>query len=159
MIKQAAVVLMAGAMAMTAFADNDVGCGAGTILWAGQEGIVPKVLAATTNGSFGNQTFGITTGTLGCSPNGRISSRVRLTEFTGANMDRLAYDMSVGRGETLDTLADMMQIPASLKPHFFALTQSHFDQLFPNTQQNAGAVVDRLEAILKSDSSLSTFAS
>ncbi len=158
MIKQAAVVLMAG-MAMTAFADNDVGCGAGTILWAGQEGIVPKVLAATTNGSFGNQTFGITTGTLGCSPNGRISSRVRLTEFTGANMDQLAYDMSVGQGESLNTLADMMQIPTSLKPRFFALTQAHFEQLFPSTQQNAGAVVDRLESILKSDSNLSAFAS
>jgi hypothetical protein len=45
---------------------NSTGCGLGTIIFEGQKGIAPQVLAVTTNGTSGNQTFGITSGTLGC---------------------------------------------------------------------------------------------
>ena len=72
----------------------DIGCGLGTQLWAGNEGLVPKVLGATTNGTFGNQTFGITTGTLGCSQEGVITADARLRMFAGANLDNLARDMA-----------------------------------------------------------------
>ncbi len=47
-------------------ADSDIGCGLGTMVFDGQQGKVYKVLGATTNGTSGNQTFGITFGTLGC---------------------------------------------------------------------------------------------
>ena len=71
-----AVLLLVPAAFATA--DDDIGCGLGTQLWAGNEGLAPKVLAATTNGTSGNQTFGITTGTLGCSQEGVITADARL---------------------------------------------------------------------------------
>ena len=86
----------------SAFADNDVGCGLGTMVWAGQSGVAPKILAATTNGTSGNQTFGITSGTLGCQADGVITSKARLSMFMGTNSERLARDMSAGHGESLD---------------------------------------------------------
>ena len=92
----------------SAFADNDVGCGLGTMVWAGQSGVAPKILAATTNGTSGNQTFGITSGTLGCQADGVITSKARLSMFMGTNSERLARDMSVGQGEALNVLADLM---------------------------------------------------
>ena len=33
--------------------DTDIGCGPGTQIWDGNSGVAPKVLGATTNGSFG----------------------------------------------------------------------------------------------------------
>ena len=114
MKKFLAVALLAGASSMS-YADPDAGCGLGSALWAGQSGLLPKVLAATTNGIFGNQTFGISTGTLGCSHNGTVSSSVRLTMFTGSNIEKLARDMSVGQGETLNVMADLMGVQAQDK--------------------------------------------
>ena len=44
---------------VTAFAAaNNVGsCGLGSKVFEGQKGVAPQVLAVTTNGTFGNQTF------------------------------------------------------------------------------------------------------
>ena len=55
--KTIAAVALASAPFTSVLADDDIGCGAGTIIWEGQSGLVPKVLGATTNGIFGNQTF------------------------------------------------------------------------------------------------------
>ncbi len=152
------IAALMGVMALPVLADSDTGCGAGTILWAGQSGVVPKVLAVTTNGTFGNQTFGITTGTLGCSPNGVISSKVRLSMFTGSNLEHLAYDMSVGHGESLNTLADLMKIPATEKAHFFATTQSHYGEIFAPEHQSAGQILAALQGVMHADAQLAAYA-
>ncbi len=59
------VALLASPLAAFAAGENNVGCGLGSAIWAGQKGIAPQILAATTNGTSANQTFGITSGTLG----------------------------------------------------------------------------------------------
>ena len=63
-------VVVAAAMAalpvagQAAGGDDDVGsCGWGSKVWEGQGGLAAKVLAVTTNGTSGNQTFAITSGT------------------------------------------------------------------------------------------------
>jgi hypothetical protein len=87
-----------------AFGDPDVGCGWGTMAFKGQNGVAAKVLAATTNGILGDQTFGISSGTLGCHQGGTVTAAARLNMYAGANIDRLASDMAAGEGESLDTL-------------------------------------------------------
>ena len=59
-VKKLALAALLAAGSSVAMADNDVGCGVGTQVWAGQKGVVPKILAATTNGIFTNQLLGIT---------------------------------------------------------------------------------------------------
>lgn len=159
MKKLLAVALVAGmgSMSTVALADQDVGCGVGTILWAGQSGLVPKVLAATTNGSTGNQTFGISTGTLGCQQSGVITSRVRLTMYTGSNIEKLARDMSVGQGESLNVLADLMGVPATDKPAFFQATRAHFGTIFAPENVTAGQVLDALNGVMAADSTLAVY--
>ena len=44
---------------------GDAGCGFGSMIFGNQAGFM-QVFAATTNGTSGSQTFGITTGTLNC---------------------------------------------------------------------------------------------
>lgn len=156
MKKIMAVALLAG-MSSVSFADQDVGCGIGTILWAGQSGLVPKVLAATTNGTLGNQTFGISTGTLGCQQNGAITSRVRLTMYTGSNIEKLARDMSVGQGESLNVLADLMGVPEQDKPVFFQAARDNFGKIFAPANQTAGQVLDALNAVMAEDAQLAGY--
>ena len=58
-----------------AFADaaGGNGCGWGNMLFEGQRGMAPHFLATTTNGTSGNATFGMTSGTNGCSTNGTLT--------------------------------------------------------------------------------------
>ena len=72
MMKKLLAIAVLSTSASVAIADQDIGCGLGTMVFAGQSGPIFKVLGATTNGTFGNQTFGITTGTQGCQTNGAI---------------------------------------------------------------------------------------
>ena len=45
---------------------KNTGCGLGSMAFEGQNGLMSQTAAATTNGIFGNQTFGITSATLNC---------------------------------------------------------------------------------------------
>ena len=94
---------------------DSTGCGLGSMAWRGQSGRVPQILAATTNGLFGTQTFGITFGTSGCDPNGRITGGTQkmVLAFLENNMEQYAMDAARGQGETIDTLAGIL-IPLTL---------------------------------------------
>jgi len=68
-----AVAMTALPVASVIAAPNNVGCGVGSMVWDGQSGVAPQILAITTNGTMLNQMFGISSGTLGCSPDGVVS--------------------------------------------------------------------------------------
>lgn len=155
MKKLIAIMLLAGSS--VAMADQDVGCGLGSVLFAGKSGLAPKILAATTNGTSGNQTFGITTGTLGCQADGVISSRARLSMFMGTNSERLARDMSVGHGESLDVLANLMNIKSEDKGAFFQVTKANFGKIFAPENQSAGQVLAALQQVMAQDSVLAAY--
>ncbi|MEE6208134.1 MAG: DUF3015 family protein, partial [Alphaproteobacteria bacterium] len=69
-----AVVVCAGlSFATSAHAiDSTGGCGLGSMAWRGQSGILPQSLAITTN-QWASNTLGVTFGTSGCDPNGRVT--------------------------------------------------------------------------------------
>jgi hypothetical protein len=144
----ALVTVVAGG---TAFADPDIGCGLGTQIWTGSKGLVPKVLGATTNGTSGSQTFGITSGTLGCHQGGTVTADAKVQLFTGTNLDRLARDMAQGGGETLDAFATLLGIRAEDKPAFFQMTKARFGDLFAGDAVTAGAMLTSLERTMASD--------
>lgn len=156
MKKILAIVLLAGAP-LTAFADNDVGCGLGTQVWVGKSGVVPKVLAATTNGTFGNQTFGITSGTLGCSSGGVIKAEYRAPAFAAANIDQLASDMATGQGESLEALATIYGIEGADRAAFFAMTKTNYGQIFASSSTTSTDVVASVETLMKADARLSRY--
>ena len=145
--------------ATTAMADNDIGCGLGTQAWNGKAGLAPKVLGATTNGSLGNQTFGITSGTLGCQQNGVVSADARLQMFAGANLDNLARDMARGKGETLEAFAQLMSISDADKPVFFHFTQANFATIFQGDSVTAGDMLTSLKGLMAKDAKLSAYVS
>lgn len=157
MMKKLLAIAVLSTSASVALADQDIGCGLGTMIMAGQSGPIFKALGATTNGTSGNQTFGITTGTLGCQTNGAITSRARLSMFTGSNIDNLARDMSVGRGESLNVLADLMGVPEGDKARFFQATKTNFGKIFAPQNESAGQVLAALEQVMGQDDVLKAY--
>ena len=155
MKKLIAMALLASSSVV--MADQDLGCGLGSMVWAGQSGVAPKILAATTNG-YAGQIYSITTGTFGCRSDGVISSRARLSMFMGTNSERLARDMSVGKGETLEVLANLLNIKAEDKAAFFQVSQTNFGKIFAPQNQTAGDVLAALQQVMKQDSKLAVYA-
>lgn len=151
MKKLIAGAILLGASSM-AFAQP--GCGVGSMIWKGQSGIAPHVLAATTNGTLGNQTFGMTTGTLGCQTNESVQS---MAMYMDSNIDKVARDMSRGTGENLETLAVLLGVEAADRGDFRQLLQDNFAAIFPSSDTSSGEAVDSIVALLEKNESLSKY--
>lgn len=128
------VVLASSAFA--ASARQNTGCGLGTVLWKNRAdgSTLSQALQATTNVFFGNQTFGITSGTLECGEPSHFADNERLKLFVVANMDNLAKDIARGNGETLATFNELLQVPADQQAMFNYKLQASFAKIF--THQN-----------------------
>lgn len=148
--------LIAGAVLLGAstMAFAQPGCGVGSMIWKGQSGVAPHVLAATTNGTLGNQTFGMTTGTLGCQTNQAVQS---MAMYMDSNIDKVARDMSRGTGENLDTLAVLLGVNEADRDEFRATLQNNFAAIFPNSETTSGEAVDAIVALLEQNESLSKY--
>jgi hypothetical protein len=140
----------AGAFAAGTIRDN-CGCGLGTMALGDQEPTVLSQLAATfLNGICANQTFGISSGTLECQPAAGIASNARIQQYVADNMDQLILDVAAGRGESLNALADLMEVPATSRTALYSNLQSHFDTLFPTSAVTSADVVRNLDKVINS---------
>lgn len=139
------LLLFAG-VALAGQAEDNCGCGLGTLLWGDKadNSVMSQSLQATTNGILGNQTFGITSGTLGCEQPSRVAANERLMEFAVANMDNLARDIARGEGESLDTLAELLSVPAESRSEFYGSLQGSFGEIFVTGAESAASVLDRI---------------
>ena len=155
MLKKIALAAVLAVGSTAAFADRDAGCGIGSQVWAGQSGKVPKILAATTNGIFANQLFGITFGTLGCSGTGTVPAQV--VTFTNENAEALARDMAVGQGESLNVLAELLNIKSEDKSHFFAVSKQNFVSIYSAENQTSLDVLASLQTVMANDSVLKAY--
>jgi hypothetical protein len=140
-----------------AMADSDIGCGLGTMIFDGKSGKVFKVLGATTNGTSGNQTFGITFGTLGCDGNGTITSAQKLALFIDGNMDNLARDIAKGEGETLATLSEVWGIEEADKAAFNQMAQDNFAKVFESENVTSQEVFTNLNDLVAENNALAAY--
>lgn len=127
---------------------KNTGCGLGSIIFKGQEALLFQVLAVTTNGTSGNQTFGITSGTLNCDQPSKIVSIERLNNYVADNMDNLANDIARGQGEYLNTLAVLMEVPEGSRGDFYARLQSNFSRIYTSPEVKSGDVLRNIEALM-----------
>ena len=120
------------------------GCGLGSLVFGNQPGAV-QIFAATTNGTFGSQTFGITTGTSNCGP-GLFAMGTK--NFVEANREALAKDVSRGEGEAIGALtvinacADSRAVGAALQRNFTAI----FPSENASSDEVTKAILDTLHA-------------
>jgi len=149
--------LVAAFPALAMAADNVGGCGVGSMVFKGQKGIAPQVLAVTTNGISGNQTFGITSGTLGCTQDGVVTSNMKTAMFIESNKDQLARDMSVGSGETLAALSHLLGVETQDQVAFNRLAKNNVARIFTTESVATEQVVASLREVLAADATLSRY--
>jgi hypothetical protein len=125
------------------------GCGLGSLIFDPDSGFT-QVFAATTNGTFGTQTFGITSGTSNCADSSGGSASAKA--FVETNRVALAKDIARGRGETIDSLTVLAGCRTSNAVG--SSLQRRFDQIFADVAASDSAVGDSVIAALRADSSL-----
>jgi Protein of unknown function (DUF3015) len=149
-MKKLLVSMMLLGIAGGAFAagENNVGCGLGSVVMGGQKGVVPQVLAATTNGSSGNQTFGISSGTLGCTTDGTVPKSKMAVLFIEGNQDKLAADMSSGKGESLTGLAHVMGVSPAQQVSFNATLKQNYQAIVNRSDLSAADMQKNIKSVL-----------
>lgn len=130
---------------------SNCGCGLGYVLFkdAKNPGILIQVFAATTNGTFGNQTFGISSGTLGCGQPSNFAKVDQMNKFVADNMDNLAVDIAAGKGETLDALAEIAEVAPAKRPQLYSALQNNFDRIYFQNDVNSLTVVTDVNGIIE----------
>ena len=152
-----AAVLLGSSATASAVAPGGPGCGWGNMLFEGQSGMPMHLLATLVNGTSGNATFGMTTGTNGCDTSGSLSySGSSLLGMTGV-MEEVAQDMATGEGEALTALSVSMGIEASDRAHFNAVMHENFAAIFPHQDVTADEVMASITDVMKKDDSLSKY--
>ena len=133
------------------------GCGLGSIIFAsGQDADkaindsrVKQVLAATTNGTFGSQTFGITTGTSNCTSGGVALDDKEQLMFAEANLKQLSRDMAQGSGEYVTAFSSLMG--CSVDAGFGSHAQKNYETYFPASGTTPEQLVMSVKASVASD--------
>ena len=123
---------------------GDAGCGLGHLAWQGKNGKLAQILAATTNGTFGSQTFGISTGTSGCTSTGVVRADREQEYFANVNRDALYHEMARGEGENVAALAALMGCTDVRA--FATFTKSQYETLFPNRETTGAEMLIALRA-------------
>jgi hypothetical protein len=128
--------------------DTGPGCGLGKLAWADfkrQKDIAPQVLMATTNGTFGSQTFGISFGTSGCTNDGKVWAAHKTEFFVAATFENLAGDMARGQGEHLTALATLLGVPTGQQEMFSMLAQERYRELIGRGETSPSALIKALD--------------
>ncbi len=126
------------------------GCGLGSMVFGSKPGLV-QVLAATTNGTLGSQTFGITTGTSNCKA--ADPGMVGAQAFIQTNREAFAKDVSRGRGETINSLSKLAGCEDSKAVG--SVLQKEYKSIFPTSNASDQSVSESAVKTLKSHSELS----
>lgn len=144
------------AVAATSSFASPAGCGLGTaVVFPEANEWYEHVMAATTNGTSGNQTFGMTSGTLGCeAANGPLKlARV----FMDQNMEQLASDSARGQGESLDALTTLIGVDAADKAEFTKEVQANFDSIFVSTEASSEDAYSALVSVMAGNDKLAKY--
>jgi hypothetical protein len=125
------------------------GCGLGSLIFEPNSGFT-QIFAATTNGTFGSQTFGISSGTSNCADTSGGSDSAKA--FVETNRTALAKDIARGQGETIESLS---RLGGCESAHAVgASLQRNFDKVFPSAAMSDSEVGNSVVDALRSDATL-----
>ncbi len=127
-------------------AQSNTGCGLGSQLITQNDTLLGQLAMTFLNGISGNQTFGITSGTSGCKQATSIVSN-ETNKFVAENMDGIAQDIAMGTGETIETLAELMNVPTTERAGFYTALQANFSDIYTSENVEAGTVIDNIVAV------------
>ena len=148
-------LLTASSVALAGAAGGNEGCGWGNALFKGNSGTANHVLAAITNAFLGNNTFGMTTGTNGCSTSSTLGYGG--SSAVSAIMDEFSEDVARGEGDALNTVAVLYGVEPADRPTFARVMHENFAVIFPSEDVTADEMIASIEAVMKADPTLSKY--
>jgi hypothetical protein len=132
------------------------GCGWGNALFEGQSGTATHVLAEITNTAVsGNNTFGMTTGTNGCSTTGTLGYGGQ--SMISSVMDEFSEDVARGNGDALNTVAVIYGVDAQDREIFAKVMHENFTTLFPSEDVTAEEMMASIEELMRADATLNKY--
>ncbi len=134
------------------------GCGWGNMVFEGQRGLIPHLLATTTNGTSGNATFGLTSGTNGCDSSVTLGYGGRSLFAMNGMLDNIAEDMAQGQGEALDAYATLLGIEQQDREHFAKVTHENFSEIFASETATGEQVLAATLEVMSRDGRLARYA-
>jgi len=121
------------------------GCGLGYLLLSNKDNDkVTQVLGATTNGTFGTQTFGISSGTSGCTEDGAVKMARATEVFADVNLASLRQEMAAGQGEYVTTFASLLGASETTRPQMVRFFQTEYRDLFPTAKTSSDEMLKTL---------------
>ena len=151
----AGLILLSASSVANAGAAGGNDCGWGQALFEGQTGPAPHVLGLTTNGTSGNNTFGVTTGTNGCSSDGTLTYGGQ--SVVSSIMNEFSEDVARGEGDALNTVAVVYGVEQQDRDTFAKVMHENFAVLFPNEDVTADEMMASIEEVMKADARLSKY--
>lgn len=125
------------------------GCGLGSLVFQGDNAMIKQILAATTNGTFGSQTFGITSGTSNCTAGGVLKAEKEQAAFVEVNFRDLKRDMAAGGGEFLNSFGTLLGCEDAAKPKLGKMTQQKYEALVPTDDTTPMQLLSSLKTQVK----------
>ena len=147
----AVAAIVAAPMAAMAVGGNHpmAGCGLGYVLFGHNDNSqIMQILAATTNGISGNQTFGMTTGTSGCTEDGAVKFVKEVEVFADVNLDTLRREMAAGEGEFVRTFAALLGAEGEQVDQLVATFHKEYATLFPAADTTSADMLAALSTVL-----------
>lgn len=126
------------------------GCGLGSMVM-GSEGM--QISAATTNSTYGNQGFAITSGTSNCKASNAELAEIKQEDYFLTNLSNLSKEMAKGEGEALDGLASLLGCGQGSLTQFKSFAKNHYSEIF--SEPGAVAALEYLKTEMKNDQTLS----
>jgi hypothetical protein len=86
-----------------------------------------------------------------------VSSNWKTSMFIDGNREKLARDMSVGSGETLDSLAHLLGVESQDRAAFNRVAKENLARIFPSQDATTGEIAGALREVLAADAQLSRY--
>jgi hypothetical protein len=144
-MKKVLVIFAVLAFSVVSYANP--GCGLGTMLFgkSGNSRLLQLFIMTTNHTLTTNQAVGITFGiqSFGCDSSSFVSADTE--RFVQGNMDSLIRDIAAGQGETIDTLAVLLEVEDA--DAFAKRLQANFDVIFPAADVQYSHVADTIATL------------
>jgi hypothetical protein len=112
-------------------------------------------MASFTN-AFLFQSISVTFGLINCDGQGTVTANARTRHFVSSQLDHIARDSAMGGGESLDTLATLLEVPVMDRIAFSDLAQMHSNELFPTDNVTSDEMLQTLARLMREDEQLSS---
>ena len=160
MLKRTLLGLAFSAVSFGAMAEAPGGpnCGWGNMIFAGQSGLPAHFFASWTNGTTGNATFGMTSGTNGCSHKGTLTYSGQKWLGLAALMSEFSEDVARGDGDAMRAVALSLGVEQQDRAAFAEVMHANFNNIFTSANVTADEVAANIVAVMKTDARLSKYA-